>query len=260
MLRVFGPDCTPLPIDAATITALPAGAVWIDLLEPTKAEEALAEKLVGTNIPTRQELQQIEPSSRLYERRGAAYMTTSVLYGINEGKPSSDPIGFVLNDKHIITVRYIDPRPFTIFAENLYAEPDLAGDPRSVFVRLLDAIIDRLADEFEIAGAEIEAISRRIFDSHAHRASRGSPELRLEAILMRVGKAEQLLAKLRETSVSSTRLLTFLVSIDAMGADRLQPPPRQEPDRRHRRAQRPQQFPRRQPDIPARRDARADQP
>ena len=219
MLRLFGPDCTLLPVDPATVTELPPRAVWIDLLDPTKEEEALAEKLVGTNIPTREELHQIEPSSRLYERRGAAYMTASVLYGIDEGRPSSDPIGFILNDKHIITVRYIDPRPFQIFSQNLYAEPDLATDARSVFVRMLDAVVDRLADEFEIAGAEIEAISRRIFDSHAHRTSRGSPELRLEAILMRIGKAEQLLAKLRETSVSSTRLLTFLVSIDAMTKD-----------------------------------------
>ena len=36
---------------------------------------------------------------------------------------------------------------------------------------------------------------------------------------MRIGKAQQLLAKLRETSVSTTRLLTFLVSIDAIDDD-----------------------------------------
>ena len=219
MLRLFGPDCMPAPVDPAKVDALPPRAIWIDLLNPTKDEEALAEQLVGTNIPTREELHQIEPSSRLYQRNGAAFMTMSVLYGIDEGRPSSDPIGFILTDKHIITVRYIDPRPFQAFSQNLYADPEEATDARTVFVGLLDAVVDRLADEFQIAGSEVEAISRRIFDSHAHRAGRGSPELRLEAILMRVGKAEQLLAKLRETSVSSTRLLTFVVSLDAMEDD-----------------------------------------
>ena len=217
MLRVFGPDCSAPPIDAGTTKALPKGAIWIDLLEPTKEEEKLAEKLVGTNIPTRAELAEIEPSSRLYQRRSAAFMTMSVLYGIDDGHPDSDPIGFILTDKHVVSIRYIDPKPFVIFAEHVYAEPDIGGDPNSLFVRLLDTIIDRLADEFEAAGRDIESISQQIFQRHAHRGR--SPELRLEALLMRIGKAQQLLAKLRETSVSSTRLLTFLATTDAMESD-----------------------------------------
>ena len=217
MLRLFGPDCSAPPIDAKSTKALPKGAIWIDLLNPTAEEEKLAEQLVGTNIPTREELAEIEPSSRLYQRGGAAFMTMSVLYGINDARPDSDPIGFILTDKHVVSIRYIDPRPFVIFAEHVYAEPDIGGDANSLFVRLLDTIIDRLADEFEVAGRDIETISHQIFQRHTHRGR--SPELRLEALLMRIGKAQQLLAKLRETSVSSTRLLTFLQTTDAMESD-----------------------------------------
>lgn len=217
MLRVFGPECPATPIDAGSTKALPRGAVWIDLLEPTRQEEVLAEKLVGTNIPTREELAEIEPSSRLHQRKGAAFMTMSVLYGINDGHPDSDPVGFILTDKHVVSIRYVDPRPFVLFAENVYAEPDTASDPNTLFTRLLDTIIDRLADEFEVAGKDIETISHQIFHRHTHRGR--SPELRLEALLMRIGKAQQLLAKLRETSVSSTRLLTFLATTDVMESD-----------------------------------------
>ena len=218
MLRLFGPECSPAPVDPGKVKALPESAIWIDLLDPTKEEEALAEKLVCANIPTREELSEIEPSSRYYVKRGAAFMTMSVVHGIVDGNPRSDPIGFILNDKHIVSVRYIDPKPFIVFADHLYADPDIASDSRTLFVRLLDAVIDRLADEFEVAGKEVEAISHRIFNSHAHRSPR-SPELRLEALLMRIGKAQQLLAKLRETAVSATRLLTFLVSIDPIDED-----------------------------------------
>lgn len=217
MIRMFGPECSAPPIDAVSIKALPKGAIWIDLFNPTREEEKLAEQLVGTNIPTREELAEIEPSSRLYQKNGAAFMTMSVLYGIADSRPDSDPIGFILTDKHIVTIRYIDPRPFVIFAEHVYAEPEIGGDANSLFVRLLDTIIDRLADEFEVAGRDIETISHQIFQRHAHRGS--SPELRLEALLMRIGKAQQLLAKLRETSVSSTRLLSFLQTIDLMESD-----------------------------------------
>ena len=69
MLRLFGPECSPIPVDATQCTALPPGAMWIDLFEPTREEEKLAEQLVGTNIPTRQELSEIEPSSRLYQKK-----------------------------------------------------------------------------------------------------------------------------------------------------------------------------------------------
>ncbi len=218
MLRLFGPDCSPAPVDAGQCAALPDAVIWVDLFEPTEAEEALAEKLVGTNIPTREELAEIEPSSRLYQKRGAAFMTMSVLHGVADGHPRSDPVGFILTDKHLVSVRYIDPKPFVIFAEHLYAEPDIAADARTLFVRLLDAIVDRLADEFEALGGQIEAISTQIFEHGASRARR-SPELRLEALLRRIGKSQQLLAKLRETSVSTTRLLTFLLSLDAIDQD-----------------------------------------
>jgi len=217
MLRVFGPDCSAAPIDAGSTKALPEGAIWIDLLEPTKEEEALAEKLVGTNIPTRAELAEIEPSSRLYQRNGAAFLTMSVLFGIHEGHPASDPIGFILTDKYLVSIRYVDPKPFVVFAEYAYAEPDMASNPNTLFVRLLDTIVDRLADEFEVAGKDIESISHQIFQRHTHRSR--SPERRLEALLMRIGKAQQLLARLRETSVSSARLLTFLQTTDAMESD-----------------------------------------
>jgi len=218
MLRLFGPDCTATPVDAGKLDAVPGGTIWVDLLEPNKAEEALAEKFVGTNIPTREELSEIEPSSRLYQKNGAAFMTMSVLHGVAGGQPGSDPIGFILTENQLVTVRYVDPKPFIIFTDHVHAEPEIAGDPRTLFVRLLDAIVDRLADEFETAGKEIEALSRQIFNHRAHRPKR-NPELRLEALLMRIGKAQQLLVKLRETSVSTMRLLTFLESIDMVDGD-----------------------------------------
>ena len=203
------------PVDPASLDALPPGVIWVDLLNPTKVEEALAEKLVGIGIPTRDELLEIEPSSRLYEKGEAAYMTMSVLYGLAESRPGNDPIGFILTKEHLVTIRYVDPKPFIIFAEHVYAEPDLAGDAHSMLVRLLDAVVDRLADEFEVLGKEIERISKRIFDQHSHRKGR-APELRLEALLMRIGKAQQLLALLREGALSSLRLLTFLPTTTAL--------------------------------------------
>ena len=40
-------------------------ALWIDLESPTKDEEALVEAALLINIPTREDMQEIENSSRL---------------------------------------------------------------------------------------------------------------------------------------------------------------------------------------------------
>ena len=218
MLRVFAPGCSPALVNADECIALPQTTIWIDLLDPTKAEELLAEQLLGTNIPTREEMAGIEPSSRFYQSNGAVYMNLSVLYGVGEGEPASDPVGLILTDKLLISVRYIDPRPFAILTKHLSAEPELACDSLGLCVRLIDAIVDRLADEFQAAGTAIDAISQQIF-AHRTRGAQGSHTVRLDGMLMRVGAIEQLLSKLRETSVSTQRLLTFFAGVGIVASD-----------------------------------------
>ena len=212
MLRLFGPDCTAAPINPARPEHL-ASAVWIDLLEPTREEEALAETLLGQNIPTRAEMQEIEPSSRLYEKDGAIFLTMSVLYGVGEDKPSTDPISFILTEKHLVTLRYVDPKPFVAFVGHAHSDPAIIGTPLSVLIRLLDAVVDRLADELEAAGRELEEISNHIFERRA-RSQRRNPELRYEALMIRIGEVQRLLARSRESSVSTSRVLGFISACD----------------------------------------------
>lgn len=213
MLRVFGPDCPLKPIDPEARDALPASAVWIDLFEPTRDEEKLAEKLLGRNIPTREEMLEIEPSSRLYERDGLTVMTMSALYGTEEKKPGVDPISFILTDNHLVTLRYVDPVPFVTFAEHAYADPAIAGESNRAMLGLLDAIVDRLADQLEEVGNELEHISEQIFE-HEPRSRRRNPELRYEVLMLRIGAAQRLLAKIRESAVSASRMLGFFLATD----------------------------------------------
>ena len=217
MLRAYGPDCDGREIDPVT-GAIPPGATWMDLEQPTRAEEQLVEAAIGHNVPTQQELAEIEPSSRLFARDGALYMTLSTLRGVTEGNPTSTPIGFVLAGNRLVTVRYAAPSPVVAFADHVRREPEISRDAPTVLLRLLDAIIDRLADELEGSGAEIEKISRHIFNKEVD--ERRIPAARLTALLTRVGRAQSLLAKIRETAVSTARLLSFL---SANGPDDWQP-------------------------------------
>jgi magnesium transporter len=217
MLRMFGPGASKAPLDVDGAGLQLAKAVWIDLLEPTREEEQLVEQLIGTNVPTREEMQEIEPSSRLYQRNGATFMTVSVLYGVHGRKPSTDPISFILTRNHLVTIRYVDPAPFITFAQNCRAEESLAGNPLTVLAHILEAIVDRLADEFEETGRDLEAISAHIFERKTRRERR-NPELHYEALMLRIGAAGRLIARARESSVSTGRMLSFLAAQEQVTA------------------------------------------
>ena len=216
MLRLFGPHCDGSPVDLGPQAHIPEDVTWLDLLEPTREEEALVEGLIGSNVPTRADLQEIEPSSRLYQNNGTLYMTLSVLVGIDEGEPTSSPIGFILTDRVLVTVRYADPRPFRLLAEHWQREPGFARDACHMFVRLLDAIVDRIADEIERANADVEKISRHIFAKDLD--ERRIPAARLTALLTRIGRTQSLISRIRETAVSTSRLIHFLTATQRIKA------------------------------------------
>jgi magnesium transporter len=73
---------------------------------------------------------------------------------------------------------------------------------------MLDAIIDRLADELEAVGSDIEQISSHIF--HKEMDERRIPAARLTALLTRIGRTQTLLATIRYSAVSTMRMLSFL--------------------------------------------------
>ena len=126
MLRAYGPDC-----DGSSSTpshgAIPAGATWIDLEEPTREEEKLVEQRIGLNVPTQEEMAEIEPSSRLYERNGALYMTLARCTESTTASRTTTPISFVLAGNGWSPSATRRPSPFLVFAEHVRREPELAA-------------------------------------------------------------------------------------------------------------------------------------
>jgi magnesium transporter len=207
MLRTYGPGCDGRTLDA-TIERIPADAAWIDLEEPTHEEEELVERCIEVDVPTQAEMAEIEPSSRLYERDGALYMTVSALRGIDEDSPTTTPISFVLAGNRLVTVRYATPRPVRTFEQHARRDPQLVRDGPTALVRLMDAIIDRLADEIERVTASMEELSKEIFQSDQD--ERRIPAAKLTKLLTSIGQAQTVLTKIRYSAVSTLRMLSFL--------------------------------------------------
>lgn len=113
MIRVY--DCSSNNYDALTadsLANLPESVVWVDLDRASHAEEHAVERLLRLDLPTPDEMKDIEPSSRLYVENGATYMTAGVLWGVEVGAPEVTPVSFILTNGRLITVRYAEPRSF----------------------------------------------------------------------------------------------------------------------------------------------------
>lgn len=207
MLRAYGPACDGSIIDPA-LAKIPDEATWIDLEEPTHEEEKLVERCVKVDVPTQAEMAEIEPSSRLYEKNGALYMTVSVLRGVEEERPTTTPIGFVLAGNRLVTIRYATPKPIRAFENHARRDNELVRDGPTALVRLLDALIDRLADELERVSSTMEDLSHEIFQSSQQ--ERRIPVKKLTALLTNIGRVQTLLTKIRYSAVTTLRMLSFL--------------------------------------------------
>jgi len=158
-------------------------------------------------VPTREEQQEIEVSSRLYQENGAHFMTATALYLSDQAEAKTTPISFILAGNRLITVRYAEPRAFTIFAARCNrSEPDLKSGS-AVLIGLIETIIDRLADFIERIQGEVDALSHSIFEIKGGVASR---QRRFDVLLRAIGREGEVASKARESAHSLGRLLTFL--------------------------------------------------
>ncbi|MFG1463516.1 magnesium transporter CorA family protein [Xanthobacter sp. DSM 24535] len=185
---------------------VPADALWLDLVSPAGHEDALVERAVGVEIPTREDMRQIEPSSRLYVEGGAAYMTLSILCGADTEAPSVNPVTFILVKAKLVTVRYAEPKPFVVLANRLKKTCSQTTGGQ-ILMELLDTIVDRVSEVLEQAGTDIERLSKRVFERDTEGGNRTQ---RYRAILTHIGRKEGLLSYARESLASLSRLLAFI--------------------------------------------------
>jgi len=188
---------------------LPEEAVWLDLLEPTVEEERLVEARLGIDIPTREEMGEIESSNRLYEEDGALYLTVTIVTKLDTDLPQNGQVTFILKDTRLVTNRYVDPLPFRRLASQIERHPQGQTSAQTVFVSLLESIVNRIADVIERVGTDIDGVTAEIFNQR--RRPKDSPSQRdYRKLLERTGQSGELIAKARESLASLSRLLAFV--------------------------------------------------
>lgn len=219
MITLYRADGSVRPLSVEEpCDACPEDTVWIDLHCPIRSEELLVEKLLGISVPTRDELKDIEPSSRLYAENGATYMTASVVWRAESQQSELADVGFILTASKLITIRYAEPKPFNLFIGAFPRCSDGAWSGLKVLARLLETISDRSAEILEIAERQVDEISRKVF-SNGSQDKKGRKSFP-QSTLYDIGQEQRLVAKTRDSLASLYRLLTFLYALPGIQADK----------------------------------------
>src|SRR5215471_702656 len=211
MISLFVPSESSLKKAAIEdFSALPENAVWIDLVNPTQAEDKAVEALAKIAVPTREDMQEIEISSRLYIENGARYMTATLMCHSDTDMPRTTAVTFILAGHRLVTVRYDLPKPFALVESKLARACSAGITGEMVLMELLDAVIDRCADILERIGADVDHVSHEIFEPESERHGHAK---RYSQILIAIGRHGDLTSKVRESLVSIGRLVTFLSAV-----------------------------------------------
>lgn len=209
MISVYVPHGPSLErIELASHAALPEHAVWIDMMMPAGKDDQVVEQALGIAVPTREEMLEIEITSRLYNENGALYMTATLMCQADTATPKTTAVTFILAGHRLVTVRYDEPRPFTIVGNRLCRACPATITGEGVMMDLLDAIVDRSADIIERVGADVDHVSHDIFEPDG-RADRSHS---YNEILKSIGRKGDLASKARESLVSVGRLLLYLAN------------------------------------------------
>lgn len=210
MLHIYRPIATDLVREAAPIgpDGLPVihpDTVWVDLLRPTREEDRAAEAFVGAELLTREEMEEIEPSSRLSLENGTLYLTAALLCRSESSEPGTTAVSFILGRNRLVTIRYDEPGTFPVAVNRMLRPAADVCTARAVLVSLLETAIDRLADILERSTSRIGSIGSTIFEPQA--PGQG-PDYNLT--LRAVGREGLRLGHVQESLLGLSRLLLFL--------------------------------------------------
>jgi magnesium transporter len=200
------------------VSSVSPGTIWLDLLNPSKEEDRFVEEALGIAVPTREEMAEIEVSSRLYLEGGAHYMTAVLMHQQDWliDPPTPTPITFILAGHRLVTVRYAEPRAFQMFLSRAQKKDASCVSGINVLVALLEAIIDREADRVERIQGEVDKLSQTVFGVKGGQRSRAG---RFDVNIRTIGREGELTSRSRETLLTLDRLLTYLAHVMSQRGD-----------------------------------------
>ncbi|GEN01752.1 hypothetical protein MRA01_62910 [Methylobacterium radiotolerans] len=196
-------------------------ALWVDLLAATSEEIALVSATLHVELFSPDELHEIEESSRIFVEQDDLNLICW-LPSFEGEVPINMPVGLIADHERLISMRQGD---FPAF--RTYTEPRRrSGLPRvassaDMLVDLLDTIVGHLASTLRTLEQDLNSLTTEIFSDDERprtrfprpRGFRGRTSFRdLKGIVQRLGRRNALVANLRDSAVTLSTLIPFIIA------------------------------------------------
>ena len=195
-------------INAAT--DLVPGVIWVDAIAPTEEERLWLQEAYSQELPTIDDIYEIEATSRFYENDNGLHICS---YFLNYADENSENISaaFVFNGDRLFTLREEELAAFRLF--RLRARKGLVTltNSKSIMLGLFETKVENLADIVERIAADLEKTSRQVLGNAEHDDN--------ESVLTDLAQQEDINGKVRVSMVDLQRMLYLLLRSGILNAE-----------------------------------------
>ncbi|MDR2885471.1 MAG: magnesium and cobalt transport protein CorA [Rikenellaceae bacterium] len=140
--------------------------LWIDLLEPTLKEQKAVEGFLEINLQTRQQIEEIESTSK-YSETENAIISNSNFFIPSDDNFAVEPVSFIVAEGMLVSVRNSEFRTFNETAKKLQMSYRSFPTGYHLLILILEVRIDYDADLVESLARQIAALSRDLNQSES---------------------------------------------------------------------------------------------
>jgi len=178
--------------------------IWIDLLGASKAERNFVGLHFGLKLADPDDVTDLEASSRYrIEEDGDIHLHSNFLLD-REGKSGSVPVGFVLHQGILFTLRNQELPVFRLQRRRTLTQPGYVSDCTDVLLDLYGADVEYSADSLEDIYATLGQVGRQVL-------SEAITDREAAAILGDIAEEEDLNGRIRGNILDTQRAINFLL-------------------------------------------------
>ena len=191
-----------------------ATPVWIDLINPTKAERLFVGSHFGVELPDPLEATNLEVSARFQvEENDDIHLHSNFLHD-QEGISKSVPVAFILHKGMLFSIRNEELSVFRLQRRRALAQPGYVSDSIDLLLDLYGADVEVSADTLENIYVKLGAVGRHVL-------SEAITDQEAAGILADIAEEEDQNGRIRSNILDTQRALSFLMRGRLLTADQI---------------------------------------
>ena len=176
--------------------------LWLDLLSPTIKEQKAVENFMEESLQTRQQVEEIESTSKYSENENSIISNTNFFIPKNDGTFDVEPVSFIIsNEGVLVSQRAAESRTFRETEKRLQMNYRSYSTGYHIFISLLEVRIDFDADLVELVAKQVAKLSKDI----------NTEDTIDKEVIHRINSLQESTMVLRENFVDRQRILSNIL-------------------------------------------------